>query len=245
MQLVLEGHSKLPSDIPTPDREIIPLITSKVQLQYAGEDKSHQERLIAQSYFLYKECEEHPEKRPEMQLAMAGALPLINMTNWLIGAIVGGGVAAKIILDKQENDEYHGLTQEQQAFERSKHDNKLKQKLQQQKNHGTTSFMPDPDDFEPDEDEFTRFKKKDGSNRYECEKSESPQWNETQHFKDEFRTNGKQGKYKEYYRWDRLHKDIEVYNDKAQLLGSKDPVTGKMYRQGNMQPNNKLQSILK
>ena len=48
--------------------------------------------------------------------SMAGALPLINMTSWLIGAIVSGGVAAKIILDKQENDEYHGLTQEQQAF---------------------------------------------------------------------------------------------------------------------------------
>jgi len=106
--------------------------------------------------------------------------------------------------------------------------------------------MPDPGDLEPDDDEFSHFKKKDGSNRYECEKSESPQWQQTHPFKDKFRTNGHpKEKYKEYYRWDKTHKDIEVYDSEARYVGSKDPVTGKMYRKGDMKPNKQLEKILR
>ncbi|WP_341759045.1 hypothetical protein [Candidatus Tisiphia endosymbiont of Ptychoptera albimana] len=132
-------------------------------------------------------------------------------------------------------------------FEKRKHDdssNKPSTSKQQQK-VSATFFMPsDPNDNDPD-DEFSHFKKKDGSNRYECEKQESPEWKNSQNFKDEFRTNGGTGKNKEYYRWDMKHKDIEVYDNKARLIGSKDPVTGKIYRQGNMMRNEKLWGIIK
>jgi len=92
--------------------------------------------------------------------------------------------------------------------------------------------------------EFEHFKKTDGSNRYECEKSQSPQWKEAQPFKDKFRTNGQKGSNKEYYRWDIKHKDIEIYDDKARYVGSKDPVTGKIYRKGNMEKNKQLEKMI-
>ena len=81
--------------------------------------------------------------------------------------------------------------------------------------------------------EFEHFKKTDGSNRYECEKSQSPQWQEARPYKGyggKYRYNGLNGKDREYYRWDHKHKDIEIYDDKLNKLGSKDPVTGKVYR---------------
>lgn len=53
---------------------------------------------------------------------------------------------------------------------------------------------------------------------------------ETHSHKGEYRTNGKSGKDKEYYNWDYIHNDIEVYNHKGKHLGSKDPVTGEMYK---------------
>ena len=81
--------------------------------------------------------------------------------------------------------------------------------------------------------EFEHFKKTDGSERYECEKSQSPQWQEAKPYKGyggKYRYNGLNGKDREYYRWDHRHKDIEVYDDNRKKLGSKDPVTGKIYR---------------
>ncbi|UCM85511.1 MAG: hypothetical protein LF885_05960 [Rickettsia endosymbiont of Culicoides impunctatus] len=136
--------------------------------------------------------------------------------------------------------------QQQNDFEKRKHDdnsNKPSTSKQQQK-VSATSFMPsDPNDNDPD-DEFSHFKKKDGSNRYECEKQESPEWKSSQNFKDEFRTNGGTGKNKEYYRWDMKHKDIEIYDHKARYIGSKDTVTGKIYRQGDMRIHPKLEHLI-
>ncbi len=64
--------------------------------------------------------------------------------------------------------------------------------------------------------------------------------------KGEYRSNGaNKPKYKEYYRYDDLHKDIEIYDSKARYIGSKDPVNGKIYRLGNMKPNKTLERIIK
>lgn len=149
----------------------------------------------------------------------------------------------EIVLSAGEKNDYNTLSE----FEKRKHDdnsNKPSTSKQQQK-VSAASFMPsDPNDNDPD-DEFSHFKKKDGSNRYECEKQESPEWKKSQNFKDEFRTNGDTGKNKEYYRWDMKHKDIEIYDHDAYHIGSKDPVTGKIYRQGTMIRNEKLRSIIK
>lgn len=58
-------------------------------------------------------------------------------------------------------------------------------------------------------------------------------------------SNIRQQKNREYYRWDHKHKDIEIYDNKAHYIGSKDPVTGKMYRKGDMQVNQQLKGITK
>ena len=55
----------------------------------------------------------------------------------------------------------------------------------------------------------------------------------------------KKGNHEEYYRWNKQHKDIEIYDSKAREVGSKDPVTGKIYRPGDMKVNDKLNSIIK
>lgn len=102
---------------------------------------------------------------------------------------------------------------------------------------------PNDPDFDPD-DENIKFKKKDGSGRYECESSQSPQWQATKPFKDKYRTNGLKGRDCEYYRFDRGHKDIEIYDDKARFRGSQDPVTGKIYRPGTMRENPQLKRLL-
>ena len=49
----------------------------------------------------------------------------------------------------------------------------------------------------------------------------------------------------EFYRFDQTHKDIEIYNSKARDLGSKDPVTGKIYTEGTMKVNKQLEGMLK
>jgi len=126
-----------------------------------------------------------------------------------------------------------------------------KQNIKQQPGSAAATGAPDPDDdfdFDPDDDglkQYEKFKKQDGSGRYECEKPESPVWKKTENFKDQFRTNGLKGKEKEYYRWDKFHKDIEVYDNKGRYIGSLDPVTGKQYRTGDMQINKILKNILK
>ncbi len=121
-----------------------------------------------------------------------------------------------------------------------------KTKSQTTKDQGAkpTSFMPDPGEDPDDEEKYDKFKKQDGSERYECEKAESPQWNEAKNFKEGYKTNAEKGKNIEYYRWDHKHKDIEIYNDKAQYLGSKDPVSGKIYRQGDFKVNRQLENLL-
>ncbi len=61
-------------------------------------------------------------------------------------------------------------------------------------------------------------------------KAESKVWRGLQPFKKDVKTNGLLGKDKEYYKWDKLHNDIEVYDRNGKHLGSKNPTTGEMYK---------------
>jgi uncharacterized protein RhaS with RHS repeats len=64
-----------------------------------------------------------------------------------------------------------------------------------------------------------------------CESpSESPVWKEMQSYRGGTKTNGKRGKEKEYYDWDHLHGDIEVFDRNGNHLGSMHPFTGQMYK---------------
>ncbi|MBO0853176.1 MAG: hypothetical protein J2P18_05340 [Nocardia sp.] len=59
---------------------------------------------------------------------------------------------------------------------------------------------------------------------------ESPVWKDLKPYRGKTKTNGKNGKSREFYEWDYTHDDIEVYDSKGQHLGSMDPVSGKMYK---------------
>jgi hypothetical protein len=61
-------------------------------------------------------------------------------------------------------------------------------------------------------------------------KQESPIWREFKSHKETVKTNGAGGKRKEYYEWDYTHNDIEVYDYRGHHLGSKNPVTGELYK---------------
>ena len=64
-----------------------------------------------------------------------------------------------------------------------------------------------------------------------CENpSQSPVWKKFQTYKDGTRTNGKSGKDRQYYQWDRTHGDIEVYSRRGNHQGSMNPQTGDMYK---------------
>ncbi|WP_246180877.1 colicin E3/pyocin S6 family cytotoxin [Nocardia ninae] len=67
---------------------------------------------------------------------------------------------------------------------------------------------------------------------------ESPVWKDAKPYKGKTKTNGENGKSREYYEWDYTHNDIEVYDSKGNHLGSKDPVTGEMYK--NPVPGRKI-----
>ncbi|MBP9791622.1 MAG: hypothetical protein KBC27_00195 [Rickettsiales bacterium] len=68
-------------------------------------------------------------------------------------------------------------------------------------------------------------------------------WQATEPFKGGYRTNGLKSNKREYYRWDERHKDVEIYDHNARYLGSKDPVTGKAYRKGDMKINFQLKDL--
>ena len=58
--------------------------------------------------------------------------------------------------------------------------------------------------------------------------ADSPVWGETKPARGKTRTNGENGRAKEYYEWDFTHNDIEVYDRNGRHKGSKDPTTGEM-----------------
>jgi hypothetical protein len=75
--------------------------------------------------------------------------------------------------------------------------------------------MPDPNDEE--------------KRKKNCEKSESPVWQELKPYKGKYKTNAKGD---EIYDWDHTHNDIEVYDKGGENkhLGSMNPTTGEMYK---------------
>ena len=176
------------------------------------------------------------------EIAVAAAIPLIYegvafISAAILAKMVGDELAKKYAgsnggfedaaeeinseISAKESSEYY-----KKQYEKSKTSG-IKQKVTTAANSGG---MPDPDD---DFKKYEKYKKDDGSGRYECERAESPEWKNLKNFKDEYRTNGLSGKSKKYFRWDTKHKDIEIYDYRGRYLGSKDPVTGKSYRLGN------------
>lgn len=94
------------------------------------------------------------------------------------------------------------------------------------------------------EDKSTYFRQRDKSEndrwtqggterKINPSKAESKIWKELENYKIDIKTNGLSGKDKEYYKWDKLHNDIEVYDREGKHLGSKNPTTGKMYKPAN------------
>ena len=113
-------------------------------------------------------------------------------------------------------------------------------------NHGKRESKKQKNDYEIKDPEYLKkyehFQKESG--RYECERAESPIWKELENFKEGYKTNGLKGRAERFYRWDKLHSDIEVYNKNAEYLGSLDPVTKKMYRLGNKLVDKILEKLL-
>ncbi|WP_341751172.1 colicin E3/pyocin S6 family cytotoxin [Candidatus Tisiphia endosymbiont of Piscicola geometra] len=108
-------------------------------------------------------------------------------------------------------------------FEKRKHDdisNKPSTSKQQQK--VSASFMPDPGDLEPDDEQHRK---------YNCEKSESPIWKELKPYKGKTKTNGLSGNKQRFYQWDHTHNDIEVYDSNGCHQGSINPKTGELYKE--------------
>ncbi len=69
-------------------------------------------------------------------------------------------------------------------------------------------------------------------------KAESPIWKGLKPHKGDIKTNGLSGKEERFYDWDYTHNDIEVYGPHGrQHLGSMDPVTGEIYRPGELGRN--------
>ena len=134
--------------------------------------------------------------------------------------IIGALGIGKVITDLNRGEPDGG--QATSIFEKRKHDSGTKPQPSKFKDTAI-SGMPDPDD-----DEFARFKKKDGSNYYECEKAESPQWKSLKPYRDNIKTNGLSGKDKRYYQWDNLHKEIEMYDQHGKPIDALDPVTGRL-----------------
>ena len=62
------------------------------------------------------------------------------------------------------------------------------------------------------------------------DRASSPIWQGLKSYKGKTKTNGKSGREKEFYEWDGIHNDIEVYDSKGRHKGSKDPVTGEIYK---------------
>jgi len=56
-----------------------------------------------------------------------------------------------------------------------------------------------------------------------CSKSESPVWKDAHPFKGQYKRNAKGD---EIYKWDYTHNEIEVFNNRGQHVGVKDPLTG-------------------
>ncbi len=239
----IERNSVLPDEV---DQTRLAEVKRIVAENYAGEmlDKTEEAKIIAMTYNVSVKVEQNPELY-KVELVNAGTLGrlLPGVAKYafdVFSKYIRGQATKQFIEIITKDEDLSG-----KALEKSRHKDENKSKSKPAE--GTTVGFGGG--LEPDDDEkykqYDKFKKKDGSDRYECEPSESPQWNEAKPYKGKYRTNAKYGKDLEFYRWDKRHKDIEIYDDKARYMGSKDPVTGQIYRKGTMKVNKPLQNILK
>ena len=83
-------------------------------------------------------------------------------------------------------------------------------------NYGSPN--PDPDDWEPDDEEKER--------KTNPEKSESKIWKELKPYRKDIKTNDLSGKKQRFYQWDKLHNEIEMYDSRGNPIDAIDPKTG-------------------
>ena len=57
-------------------------------------------------------------------------------------------------------------------------------------------------------------------------KAESPVWREFKPYRGDIKTNGEIGKNKKYYKWDKLHNEIEMHDHLGNPIDALDPITG-------------------
>ncbi|MGX6960784.1 MAG: hemagglutinin repeat-containing protein [Rickettsia endosymbiont of Pentastiridius leporinus] len=121
IEKILDNNSKLPTNIPIADKALVDAITDQVKQDSSNISSNEQNKIIAQTYYLYKECQAHPEKTPEMRLAFAGAI-VIPFGEWLISTLIAAAVAYKlnqdipvikeIILGKPAAEKYNKISLE-------------------------------------------------------------------------------------------------------------------------------------
>ncbi|MGX6960778.1 MAG: hypothetical protein ACIPMY_06205 [Rickettsia endosymbiont of Pentastiridius leporinus] len=225
IEKILESNSELPNNISIADKALVDAITDQVKQDSSNISSNEQNKIIAQTYYLYKECQAHPEKMPEMNLAALFAAPLlIPAGEWLISTLIAAMAAHKlyqdipiireIILGKPTAEEYNKI-----ILEKSKHDNtssKYPNTLASNISN-TAASMPDPDDF--DHEDNTK-KEETKQRKFNSEKQESSVWKEFKNYRNGYRTNNQKGSTKEYYKWDHTHNDIEVFDHNYYHKGS-------------------------
>lgn len=61
-------------------------------------------------------------------------------------------------------------------------------------------------------------------------KASSAVWKGFSKYRGDIKTNGLNGKGRQFYQWDHTHGDIEVYDSRRKHIGSMNPQTGEMYK---------------
>ncbi|WP_316353404.1 tetratricopeptide repeat protein [Candidatus Trichorickettsia mobilis] len=221
----------LSSFISEQDTQLVENITQRVKAEYPELAEETQERIGTLAYFAYQQYQQQPEIAPQPQLAMTQVAMMgvatLELGTYLINSAItaaaawqlSGGVEldkiAAVFLSSNENEHYNQIILERRKLEQNQPPQVSKFK------DSTISGMPDPEDEEH----------KVGERKFNCEKAESPVWRELQNYKKGYRTNNLGGKYREYYKWDHTHNDIEVFDHNYYHKGSLEPRTGELYKE--------------
>jgi len=133
--------------------------------------------------------------------------------------------AANTVSKNKQEEDYQASLKKQHSNAEQKSD------VRASANAGMPSPDKEPNKFKEWIKKFEKYLKKDGSNRYDCPKQESPQWDQYKNYRQSgLRTNGLKSKDERFYEFDTTHNDIQIVDGKGRDLGSIDPVTGKTYR---------------
>jgi tetratricopeptide (TPR) repeat protein len=219
------------SSISEQDAQVVANIIQRVKAEYPELAVEVQEQIGTLAYFTYQQYQQRPEIAPQPQLAMTQVAMMgvatLELGTYLINTAItaaaawqlSGGVEldkiAAVFLSSSENEHYNQIILERRKLEQNQPPQVSKFK------DSAISGMPDPDDEEH----------KVGQRKFNCEKAESPVWRELQNYKKGYRTNNLGGKYREYYKWDHTHNDIEVFDHNYYHKGSLEPRTGELYKE--------------